>query len=120
MSRAEGAIKLKRFDWGGVYSTGVYKAGTRAANFKTETEINRGESTLWLLTSVSPSISYNTNIGLDVVFDLFSGRVFTVISTCTFIRVRNTSGVGTHAHRVIVYSCHVNKSKTTSSPAFVL
>ena len=67
------------------------------------------------------SRNYNKDPGLDVVFDLFLGRVFTVTSTCTFIRVCKTPGVGAHAYcRVIVYTSPVNKSKTTSSPASVL
>ena len=41
------------------------------------------------------SINYNTDTGLDVVFDSFSGPVFTVTSTCTCIRVHNTPWLGT-------------------------
>ena len=44
------------------------------------------------------SINYNTDTGLNVAFDLFPGRVLTVTSTCTFIRVHNTPRLGTHTH----------------------
>ena len=35
-------------------------------------------------------INYNTDTGLDVVFDLFTGRVYTITSNCTLNRVRKT------------------------------
>ena len=39
---------------------------------------------------------------IDVVFDLFPGRMYTITSTCTFIRVKQCSQVGhTHTHRVL-------------------
>ena len=50
------------------------------------------------------SINYNTDTGLDVVFDLLTVRVFTVTSTRTFIRVRKTRGVGTHTHTGLLYT----------------
>ena len=48
----------------------------------------------------SHCITNNTDTGLHVVFEFFTGRVFTVTSTCTFIRVRKTPRVGTRTHTV--------------------
>ena len=44
-------------------------------------------NSLQLLGNRRHSINYNTDTELDVVFELFPGRVFTVTSTCTFIQV---------------------------------
>ena len=63
------------------------------------------------LRTIESSRHYNTDTRLDVVFDFFPGRVFTVTS---FVYARLLV-VGTHTHRAIVYTSVGNKSKTTYS-----
>ena len=54
----------------------------------------------------SHCITNNTDTGLHVVFEFFTGRVFTVTSTCTFIRVYARLLGWAHAHTQSSYCVH--------------
>ena len=69
-----------------------------------------------------PSINYITDAGLDVVFDLFPGKEYTII-LCVCVCVPTPGVLRTRMNvqvEVTVNTRPVNKSKATSSPVSVL